>query len=253
MRCKPLSFPALTSANLDDTLGTATVQTAGGFLNISRQAIERGTGIDNQSMVDLARKYAVALDNTLLNQATTGLDAVAQTVTYTSASPNAAEMWPFLMQANSKLEQALEGVAFPTHAIMHSRRWNWLASLVGSTWPFIGNQAVPAQMGGMQLTTEYGPQVRAILSNGVRVVVDNSVVTNLGVGSNQDAIYLVSADESMHLWEAPGSPPFLRCEQPNAANLGVLMVAYGYFAYATRYANPASKVFGTGTVAPAGF
>src|SRR5262245_61362796 len=136
---------------------------------------------------------------------------------------------------------------------MHSRRFNWFTSLVSSSWPFIGNQAVAPQMGGMHLTTEYGPNVRAVLSNGLRVICDNNVPTNLGVGTNQDVVYVVSSGETMHLWEAQGSLLFIRAEQPNAASLGILLVCYGYFAYATRYTNPASKIFGTGTIAPAGF
>ena len=118
------------------------------------------------------------------------MDAVAQTVTYTSASPTAAEAWPYIAQANSKLEQALEGVAYPTHAVMHSRRFNWFASLVSTSWPFIGSSAVAPQMGGMQPTNEYGPQVRAVLSNGLRVVVDDNVPTT--VSANQDVIYVVA-------------------------------------------------------------
>jgi hypothetical protein len=243
----------VSGTSMDDTLGTANVQTAAGFLNVSRQAIERGTGIEQQSFLDLSRKYAVALDSTLITQASTGLDNVAQTVTYTDASPTPALMWPFIAQANSKLEQALVGVAYPTHVIMHSRRFNWFASYVSTNWPFISNSAVPAQQGGMQLTTAYGDGVRAILSNGLKVIVDNNVPTNQGVGTNQDVVYVVAANETMHLFEDPNAPVYVRAEQPNATTLGVLLVLYGYFAYATRYANPASKIVGTGTVAPAGF
>jgi hypothetical protein len=57
----------------------------------------------------------------------------------------------------------------------------------------------------------------------------------------------------MHLFEDPNAPVYIRAEQPNAPSLGVLLVLYEYFAYATHYANPASKIVGTGTAAPAGF
>jgi hypothetical protein len=62
----------------------------------------------------------------------------------------------------------------------------------------------------------------------------------------------MASDESMYLAESPDAPVYIRAEQPNAASLGVLILLYGYFAYFTRYANPASKISGTGLVAPAG-
>lgn len=244
---------AVATQTMDDTLGTAPVQTAAGMVNLSRQAIDRGTGIEQQTFLDLNRKYAAALDSTLLNQASTGVTNVAQTVTYTSASPTAPEFWPFLEQADSKLESALLGVSYPDYVVMHSRRWHWLASQVGTSFPFIGNSQVNAQQGGMVLTTEYGPSVRAILNSGLKVVVDNNIATNLGAGTNQDEVYVVASNESVHLFEDPNAPVFIRAEQPNAPSLGVLLVLYGYFAYATRYVNPVSKISGTGLIAPSGF
>jgi hypothetical protein len=244
---------AVTPTSIDDTLGQAPVQTALGSQNVSRQAVERGTGIEDTTWRDLARKYAATLDGTLLTQASTGLSAVAQTVTYTSASPTGPEFYPYIYQASSKLEAALLGVAYPSHVVMHSRRWNWYAAQVASTWPLVNSAQVPAQSGAFALNTGQGgdpPQVRAILANGLKVVVDNNVLIN---GSSQDEVYLVAGGESMYLAEDPNAPLQIRAEQPNAASLGVLLVLYSYFAYFTRYANPASKIVGTGTAAPAGF
>jgi HK97 family phage major capsid protein len=241
------------STSIDDTLLTVPVQTAAGQQRVSRQAIDRATGAEAAITQDLMRKHAVAIDSTLITQASTGLTNVAQTITYTSASPTGVEAWPYIYQAASKLEAALVGVAFPSHVVMHSRRWNWWASQVASTWPIISSSSVPAQSQGFALTTEYGPQVRAVLASGLKVVVDNNVPTNLGVGSNQDEVYVVGSDESMYLAEDPNAPLLIRAEQPSAAQLGVLLVVYSYFAYFSRYANPASKISGTGLVAPAGF
>jgi len=243
---------AIGAASMDDTLGTANVQTAAGYLNLSRQSIDRGTGIEQQSFLDLSRKYAAAVDSQVLNQATTGVLAVAQNTAWVQASPTGALLWPFLEQADSLLETALLGVAFPTHVVMHSRRWHWLASQVGTSFPFVGTAGVNAMQGGMLLTSEYGPSVRAKLSSGLLVVVDNNLPTNLG-GGTEDPILVAAAGESVHLWEDPQAPVFIRAEQPNAPTLGVLLVLYGYFAFATRYANPVSKITGTGLVAPAGF
>lgn len=83
---------AVSATSLDDTLGQANVQTAAGQQTISLQAVQRGTGIEDTTWRDLSRKYAAALDSTLLTQASTGLSNVAQTVAYTSGSPTGAEM-----------------------------------------------------------------------------------------------------------------------------------------------------------------
>jgi hypothetical protein len=46
----------------------------------------------------------------------------------------------------------------------------------------------------------------------------------------------------------------IRAEQPNAANLGILFVVYGYFAYTfKRYPLSVQNLDGTGLVAPTGF
>jgi hypothetical protein len=234
---------------------TLTVQTAAGQQNISRQAVERGTGIDDMVAADLFKRVATVIDSTMLNQAATGITNVAQVVTYTDAAPTGTAMYPYIFQASSKLEQALLTQAPVNAVVMHPRRWNWLASQVSTSWPLMGamNAPVPPQMTMVQVTQEYGPSVRGVLTNGLRVCVDANVLTNGGVGTNQDEIYVCAMDE-IHLWEAPNAPVLIRAEQPNVANLGILLVAYSYFAFsAQRYSNNPSAIKGTGLVAPSGF
>jgi hypothetical protein len=96
----------------------------------------------------------------------------------------------------------------------------------------------------------YGSGPRGVLPCGLEVIVDNNIATNLGAGTNEDEIYVVPASEC-HLWEDPNAPLFIRAEQPAAASLGVLLVAYSYFAYTFgRYANGMQKVGGTGLITP---
>ncbi|MEU1602682.1 phage major capsid protein [Micromonospora matsumotoense] len=241
---------SVSETNMDDTLLTENVQTAAGQQTLSRQAIERGTGVEEIVMSDLFRSYATTLDNTLLNQATTGLSAVAQAVTYTSSTPTGEEMYPKLLGANANLEAALLGQATPSHVIMHSRRWNWLQTQMSDKHPLFGQPGIAALNAGTNLATGYGNGVRGILPNGNLVIVDNNIATNLGVGTNQDEIYVVAVDEC-HLWEDPNAPVFIRAEQAAAASLGVLLVMYGYFAYSfRRYTNGVAKIGGTGLVTP---
>jgi HK97 family phage major capsid protein len=241
---------AVSETNMDDTLLTENVQTVAGQQTLSRQAIDRGTGIEDVVMDDLFRSYATTLDNTLITQATTGLSAIATANTYTDASPTAAELWPKIHSAAAGVEAALLGKAVPSHVVMHSRRWYWIQSQVGTSWPFLAQPNVPVQAGGVNLATAYGSGARGILPNGMVAVVDNNIATNLGAGTNEDEIYVVPADEC-HLWEDAQAPVFIRAEQPAAASLGVLLVLYGYFAYSfRRYSNSHQKISGTGLITP---
>ncbi|MFJ4785505.1 hypothetical protein [Streptomyces sp. NPDC088794] len=241
----------VSETDIDDTLMPINVQTNAGQQTLSRQAIERGAGVEPIVMDDLFRRYATTLDSTLLNQATTGLSAVATAVAYTDGTPTATELYPKVLEGLSGVEAAMLDMASGDNlAVMHSRRWYWMQNAMGATWPLITQPGIVAQTLGANYAEAYGRGIRGVLPNGTPVVVDNNIATNLGAGTNEDEIYLVDRQEC-HLWEDPDAPVFIRAEQAKAASLGVLLVVYGYFAYAhNRYAQ-ARKIGGTGLVTPA--
>lgn len=241
---------AVSETDMDDTLLTENVQTASGQQTLSRQALERGTGVEEVALGDLFKRYATTLDNTLINQATTGLAAVATTTTYTDASPTVPELYPKLLGAAAGVEAALLGQAVPSHVIMHSRRWYWMQSQVGPNWPTIQQPGIDVQAAGVNNAVRYGSGSRGVLPNGMSAVVDNNVSTAGGTGTNEDAIFVVPQDEC-HLWEDPQAPVFIRAEQAKAASLGVLLVLYGYFAYSLRrYSGGMQSITGTGLQLP---
>lgn len=244
---------AVSATSIDDTLLTENVQTAAGQQTLSRQALERGTLTEDVVLQDLFNRYATQVDSTLINQAATGLSVNTALNTYTDGAPSVAALWPFFFKAASLGEQAFLAMAPISHVVMHTRRWNWAQSQVGSTWPFMGVGGIPPQQGALIVPGEYGTgAVRGVLSNGLRVVVDNNVPTT--TGGTQDEIYVVAASE-IHVWEDPRAPVFIRADQAAAATLGVLLVLYGYFAYSVRRygATAHQRIVGTGTAAPAGF
>lgn len=241
---------AVSATSIDDTLLTENVQTAAGQQLLSRQALDRGTGIEDVVMNDLQRRYATTLDSTIINQASTGLLAVATDVTYDDTTPTGAEFYPKILAGASASEAALLGQADPDVVVMHSRRWYWLSAQMTSTWPLIGQPGIAAQNGGVNYAARYGSGFRGLLPNGMAVVVDNNLPINQGTGTNQDSVVVVPTEESF-LWEDPNAPQFIRAEQPAAAQLGVLLVLYGYFAYSLRrYANSHQEITGTGLVTP---
>ncbi|MEU6279501.1 hypothetical protein [Streptomyces sp. NPDC047028] len=241
---------AVDETNIDDTLMTINVQTNAGQQTLSRQAIERGSGVEPVVLDDLFRQYSTTLDSTLINQATNGLSAVATSVAYTDTTPTVAEAYPKVLEALAGVESALLDMASGENiAVMHSRRWYWMQNAMSSTWPLISQPGIAAQMSGTNLGTTYGSGVRGALPNGTPVIVDNNIATNLGSGTDEDEIYLVDRNEC-HLWEDPNAPMYIRAEQPKLANLGVLMVVYGYFAYTHARYTQARKIAGTGLVTP---
>lgn len=245
---------ATSETNIDDTLLSPAVLTAAGQQTLSLQALNRGTGTEAIVVADLVKRVHTVLNSTLINQATNGLDAIAGvSVTYTDATPTAPELYPKLFDLIQQVQSAVYmGVS---HFIMHPRRWNWLASQVGTSWPFLQVAGAGAQTGGnyngtaAYNTTTDSVGIAGTLA-GVPVVLDASIATNLGAGTNEDRIYGITAEEA-HLWEDPNAPLFIRAEQPTAASLGVLFVVYSYFAYTFgRYPSAHGKISGTGLVTP---
>jgi hypothetical protein len=244
---------SVSNTDIDDTLLSINVQTAAGQQTLSRQAIERGTGIEGVVMDDLFRRYAATKDSTLINQATTGLDAVSQAVSYADTTPTSAELWPKLLGAAAGVETALLGYGSADIAVMHSRRWFWMQSQLTNAWPLISQPGLGGLGNGNSMGVsngrDYGQGARGVLPSGLVVITDNNISTTKG-GGTEDRIYVASSQEC-HLWEDANAPVFIRAEQPAAASLGVLLVLYGYFAYTfARYANSVQSIQGTGLAAP---
>ncbi|RSS51374.1 hypothetical protein [Streptomyces sp. WAC01280] len=242
---------AVTEQDIDDTLMSIPVQTAAGQQTLSRQSIERGSGVEAVVMDDLFRRYATNLDGKLINQATNGLTNVATPVAYTDATPTVAELYPKVLEGLAGVEAAMLDMASGDNvAVMHSRRWYWMQNAMGTTWPMITQPGIVAQTLGANYAEAYGRGVRGILPNGTPVIVDNNIATNLGAGTNEDEIYLIDRQEC-HLWEDPDAPMYIRAEQTKAASLGVLLVVYGYYAYTHARYPQARKISGTGLITPA--
>jgi hypothetical protein len=242
----------VSATSIGETDITLAVQTAAGSQNVSRQAIDRGTGIDEWVLNDLFSRYATTLDSTLLNAATHGLSTIALGTlgAYADTQPTGAKLFPKILAAASGVEQTLLGKN-ADFCVMHSRRWAWLSKEMTATWPLINSQGIPPYtIGVADPEADYQPsRIRGVLPNGLAVIVDNNVTTT--ANANQDEMYLVAQEEA-HLFEDANAPAFIRCEQPNAANLGVLLVVYGYFAFTfERYPSGAfQKVGGTGLTTP---
>jgi hypothetical protein len=243
----------VSETNIDDTALDISVQEIAGAQSLSRKAVSRGTGVDDVVMQDLFSSYATTLDSTLINQGTTGLSAVATAVTFTSGSPTAALLYPKLLQGIGEVEAALlDQDPNATAVVMHSRRWAWVQSQLSSTFPLIAQQSFGLNFsaGGVANDSGYGSGVRGVLPSGAPVIVDNNIATNLGAGTNQDEIYVVSLAEC-HLWEDPNAPMMIRTDTgPSMKTNAIDIVVYGFVAYTFARISHARAVSGTGLVTP---
>jgi len=239
----------------DDTLLTVDVRTIAGQQDISVQALQRSVGADAVIIADLQNAYHTVLDSQIINNDGTsgthkgirGTSGIVS-VTYTDASPTAAEAYPKLFDLISQIQSGVFGGA--THLVMAPRRWNWFASQVGTSFPFLQpNNVSSVNVGGEISSNTYGGVVGVLA--GLPVVLDGNIPTNLGAGTNEDVILGVTADE-LFLWEQPGSPLLIRAEQTAAGNLTVKLVVYGFSAFtAGRYPLAHGTIGGTGLVTPA--
>ena len=237
---------AVQETNMDDTKLDISVNTYAGMQNVSRQALERGTGIDSLVMADLVSAYHTTLNTAVVAEL---LASAGQTVTYTDASPTVAELYPKLLDAIQKVQTTF--FAGPNVIIMHPRRLAMiLAAVDGQNRPL----AVPAPYAQNAVAVgngapQYGNSGYAIA--GLPVFTDATISTAQGAGTNQDTIYIGNSQE-LHLWEqGAGEPMMLRFEQPKGSELDVQMIVYGYAAFtANRYPNAWAQINGTGLVTP---
>jgi HK97 family phage major capsid protein len=246
---------AVSETDVDDTLLTINVRTIAGQQDLSRQAIERGTGIDQFVAQDLIRSWHTTLDSQILNGAGTagtivGLrSAGGNAVTFTSTAPTVALLYPKLADAIQQIQT--NAFVNPTHFVMHPRRLAFLLSAVDTTnRPLV----VPAASGPMNAVASgsgsvaYGNSGYQMM--GLPIITDANIGTTYGTTTNQDEIYVVTAPEC-HLWEQSGSPFTLRYDATGAGNLTIKTVVYGYAAFtAGRYPLANSIISGTGLSAP---
>ena len=238
--------------NIDDTVLSIPVRTAAGQQTLSQQASRRSAGAYDITIEDLIGEYHTDLDGKLITQATTGLSAVATAVAYTDASPTVEELYPKFAASSAGVATAMLNKmrARDLVHVMHSRRWYWMTSALSANRPLIGQPGISADNIGTNYAEVYGAGFAGLLPNGQPVVLDDNVAINLGAGTNEDEIYTVARSEC-HLWEDPEAPLFIETQETKAANLQILVVIFGFYAYTFTRRPHVRKINGTGLVTPA--
>ncbi|MFC3980714.1 phage major capsid protein [Streptosporangium algeriense] len=247
----------VSNQDLDDTMLQVPVVTVAGYVDTSRQSIERGVIIEEVLFADLAAAYAASLDAQVINGSGSsgqhlGLLNVsgANAITYTDASPTVPELWPKLADAVGKVMAGR--FTGPTAMVSHPSLWAWLLAERDTTGrPMFEPSGVAFNpMGTTDNPTQYGsgPQGNVL----VPFVASGSVPTNLGAGTNETRIIVADFRDCILMEDASAAPAQLRFDEPLSNSLGVRLVAYGYSAFASgRQPKAISVVSGTGLIVPA--
>lgn len=247
---------AVSSTDMTDTFVSAGVKTIAGQQDIALQLLEQSPiSFDEVVFADLIADYNMKLDVQCLSgsnasgqvQGIAGLTGI-NAITYTDASPTAAELYLPLAQSISQVATGRYRV--PTAIFMHPRRWFWLASQTDTNGrPFV----VPTDNGPTNAASvQTGVAAEGVVGRvlGVPIFLDPNITTTNGAGT-EDQIYAVFTPD-IFLWE--GSLRTRALQEVLSGTLQVRLQVYNYVAFMPgRYPKSISAISGTGLIAPSGF
>ena len=229
-----------------DTLSVP-VRTFAGQQVLSRQAVERGAGIAELLLADLAADYATKTNvSAIAGDGTVGAHfGILNTTSVQTAA------WTGTTGASlvSSLHNAIGKVNASRYAaadliVMHPRRWAWLcAQSDSSNRPLVQIDGPGFNAVGNGAAASYGA-VGSVA--GIPVITDAGVPTNLGASTDEDRIIVTRRADVLHM-EDGSAPIGLRLEEVLADQLSVRLVAYGFSAFtAGRYPVATCVLQGTG-------
>lgn len=241
---------ANTNLNLTvPTTGVATgsVGTVAGGVVVAQQELDQSPiNMDLVILQDLAASYAQQLDGLVI----AGIAGTSDinSVTYTDASPTTPKLLPYVQQA----VDAVSTTRFlpPTVIGMTPARWgHFLAFNDSSNRPLVIPNPSYGAFNVIGNSDGQNAQGVAGTLRGIPVVLDASIPTNLGSGTNQDEIFVLRADD-IYLYE--GTPVAEVLPQTYGTQLSVLCRFYRYYTLIpNRYPASIALITGTGLVPPA--
>lgn len=221
--------------------------------DMSRAAFMRGGGLDELIFGDMLSAYSTTLDSQLISGTGTapqhrGLLNVSGINSVTFTSPvSLVGLWPKLADA---VQRVNSNRFMPASVIvMHPTRWGWItAALDGANRPLVEPTAdIAGNPVAVGQAAAYGQVVGQLM--GLPVVTDANIPTNLGVGVNEDRIFVLRAFDVL-LWEDSGGPMQFTFEQTvGPQQVRLALGAFSMFT-AARYPTAVSVVAGAGLVTP---
>jgi len=236
--------------DLTDAYVTAPVSTIAGQQTLSRQLLDQSpVAFDQIVFRDLIAAHAAYLDSALwtgagTSGAVTGVNSTSGIGTIAASGLGIGAVYGAIADAI----QTVHTTRFlpPDSIWMHPRRWGWFTQVLDTAnrplvVPRAGN---PFNAAGVLEKVDSQQVVGEI--QGLPVITDPNIPTNLGTGTNQDAIYVMRSSDLL-LFETG-----IRAEafpQTYANQLSVLLQVSSYIAFtAARF--PQSVVEITGFTPP---
>lgn len=223
---------------------SSTISTIAGGALVSMQLIEQSpVSIDDIILQDLANDLAQKIDIAAIT-AVAGVSGI-NAITYTNASPTS-------LGIAQQTQQAIDQVGVnlfrePDTIVMRPDRWGRLIAagdsqnrpLVLPSTSYGANNTIGMANG--QTAQGYAGNFR-----GLDVFLDANIPVNFGAGSNQDEIFVLSAQD-IFLYES--TPKFETFEQTFAGSLALYCRAYEFYSVlANRYPKAISLISGTGLI-----
>jgi HK97 family phage major capsid protein len=236
----------VTQTDLTDTFINAPVRTIAGQQSLAIQLIDQSPiAFDDVVFRDLAADHAVQLDKQCLS----GTGANGQ-VLGLRLTPNIGTVTPTTVDVKgiySVIANAIQTIHVtrfqpPTVILMHPRRFGWLlAQLDAQSRPlFLPDANNPLNAVGILENVDSQQVVGR--THGLPIVTDPNLETNLGPGTNEDAIYVMRASDIV-LWEGGLRARVL--PETKASNLTVILQVYSYLAFsAGRYPQSVVEIVG---------
>jgi HK97 family phage major capsid protein len=237
--------------DLTDTFINAPVRTISGQQAVAIQLLDQSPiAFDDLVFRDLIADYASQLDKQCLYGSGTNGQALG-----VNNTPNIATIAVSTVDikgvysAIANAIQTIHSQRFqpPEVVVMHPRRWGWFLALLDNQQRplFLPDANRPWNAAG--ILEEVASQQVVGSIQGLPVVTDPNIETNLGTGGDEDPVYVLRASDVV-LWESGIKARVL--PETKAQNLTVLLQLYGYLAFsAARY--PQSVVEITGLTSPA--
>ena len=239
---------AVTNQTFTESDLTVPVRTFAGQQVVSRQSIDRGTGIGQILLADLYQQYATKVNVSAISGDGTvgGHWGILNTTSVQTAGwigTTGASLVAAIHNGLGKVNAARYAAA--DLIVMHPRRWAWLCAQSDSSLrPLVAIEGYNSfNAAGAGMAAGYGP-VGSIA--GVPVVTDAGIPTNLGAATNEDRIIITRKADVLFM-EDGSAPIGLTLNEVAAASLNVTMVTYGYSAFtAGRYPVATCNIQGTG-------
>lgn len=240
---------AVNQTDLTDTSIAVPVRTIAGEQTMAIQLLDQSPlNFDEIIFRDLMADYAVKTDVQVLNGSgasgqVTGLLQQASIISVPVTTVTGLGVYSAV--ANAVQQVHTNRFMSPQVLIMHPRRWAWLQVQVDANGRPLVLPRAYAPQNNIANVSDLAPQGPVGDMMGLPVVLDASIPTNLGGGTNEDRIFVLRPDDLL-FYESSLRSRVL--PELKSHTLEVVVQIYGYLAFsAARYPTATAVVTGLTT------